>query len=679
MLPAKYLNRLTENSGDDSVTIKLEKRGFGVKLMHGLLAACTISFGLAIAPTANAKPRLRQIFTDHAVLQRDRAVEIWGTADPLEHIIIAIAGQSVETDADAGGNWRTQLAPMKAGGPFTLSVANKSGETQQLNDIVIGDVFLCSGQSNMEMQVKASMNADAEIKQAHNTNIRMYTVARASAPTPLEELKFAGSWKNATPENVGEFSAACFFFAREVQPQINVPIGLINASWGGSAIEAWIGADGLTAAGHGTEIALLDSYTKDEQRAQRQFGAGWESYWEKNFADAGRPWADKGTAGWTPVPLPMRDWKKWGDADLAQLNGMLWYRHSFTLTPEQAKQGATLHLGAIDEIDMTWVNGKPLAQSFGWGENRDYAVPVNMLRAGHNDIVTNIYSGWDMGGMFGPAEAIRLEMKDGRTVALGDGWTYKKVPKGAGDPPRAPWLAIGGLTNIGNAMIAPLAPYGLRGALWYQGESNAGNAKPYRSLLTALMADWRLKFQNPDMPFMVVQLPNFGQPVIAPARSGWADLREAQRLAVHDDKAAGLTVTIDAGQADELHPPNKQLIGKRLARLARNLVYRENVTASGPVPLRATRADKSIIVSFGSIDGLLVSRSAASAGGFEVCGADQPTCTFVDGHIDGDRVLLAVADPSQVQRIRHCWGDAPLCNLYDTGGLPAGPFEIEVE
>lgn len=647
-------------------------------VLRGLMAAFISVLALVTGTAAVAKPQLNEIFTDNAVMQRDRLIEIWGTASPLEKLTISIADQSVVTSVDAQGKWRVQLLPMKAGGPHQLTVKNGLGEKQILNDVLIGDVFLCSGQSNMEMQVQASMNADGEIRRASSPDIRLYNVPRASAPEPLARLGTAGSWKPATPENVGEFSAVCFYFARELQPHVGVPIGLINSAWGGSAIEAWLGADALAASDRGDEIALLKTFKQDEKTAQIKFGKRWEAWWTRSFANAGQPWLDKSKTGWEPVPTPMRDWKKWGNADLVQLNGMVWYRKSFTLTPAQAKQGALLHLGAIDEIDMTWINGVPLAQSFGWGANRDYSVPAGMLRAGRNEVVINIYSGWDAGGMYGPADAIRLEMKDGSSLALGDGWSFQKTPKDAEAPPRAPWLAIGGITTIGNAMIAPLAPYGLRGALWYQGESNAGNAKAYRPLLAALMGDWRTKFQNPEMPFMVVQLPNFGQPVTAPVNSDWSDFRETQRLAVLDDKAAGLAVTIDAGENDDIHPPNKQIVGQRLARLARRLVYQQDVTPNGPVPMRAVRTGRGIELTFGGIEGRLIARSGTSPIAFETCGVDQPSCRFADAVIESNIVVLRAPDPAAIMRVRYCWGDAPVCNLYDAAGSPAGPFEMAV-
>jgi sialate O-acetylesterase len=649
-----------------------------VRCFQHAMSAAALSWFLAACPVF-AKPTLHDIFTDSAVLQQGRPVEIWGGAAPSEQVTVQIADKTLRITSGSDGKWRAVLPPMKAGGPYTLSVINAAGDGQQLKDILFGDVFLCSGQSNMEMQVKASMSADGEIRRANLPEIRMYTVARASAPQPQTKLTQAATWKTATSENVGDFSASCYYFARELQPHAGVPIGLISTSWGGSTIEAWLGADALTKLGRADDIALLSKYSKDEKAAQSQFGKSWEAWWTRSFVASGQPWADKKEDGWSPVPTPMRDWKKWGDADLAQLNGMVWYRKSFDLTAEQAAQGNMLHLGAIDEIDMTWVNGKPLAHSFGWGANRDYAFPAGMLRAGRNEIVTNIYSGWDMGGMFGPADAVRLDIKGANSVALGDGWTFKKAPKGAGDPPRAPWLAIGGLTNIGNAMIAPLAPYGLRGAIWYQGESNAGDAKSYRAQLPALMNGWRTQFAHPDLPVMVVQLPNFGQPVTAPVNSEWSDLREAQRLAVRDDKLAGLAVIIDAGENDDIHPPNKQIVGQRLARLARHLVYKHNVTPNGPVPVSAERIEGGVNITFAGIDGRMIARSGSAPIAFEVCGSDLASCRFADATIKGSDVILRVADATAITRVRYCWGDAPICNLYDSAGLPAGPFEMAVQ
>jgi len=247
-----------------------------------------------------------------------------------------------------------------------------------------------------------------------------------------------------------------------------------------------------------------------------------------------------------------------------------------------------------------------------------------------------------------------------------------------GFPPRAPWQSVGGLTSIYNAMIAPLGSYGLRGVLWYQGESNADEAAQYQALLAALMADWRRQF-SADLPYLIVELPNFGATPAAPSASGWANLREAQRRAVMNDAHAALAVTIDVGDAHELHPPDKQSVGTRLARAARHLIYGESVTASGPVPRAAMRDGARVVVGFDGVDGALVAYSSNRPIAFELCGAEQSSCRFVDAALESDRVLLDAGAITNDTRVRFCWGDAPICNLYDQSGLPAGPFEIAIK
>jgi sialate O-acetylesterase len=286
-------------------------------------------------------------------------------------------------------------------------------------------------------------------------------------------------------------------------------------------------------------------------------------------------------------------------------------------------------------------------------------------------------STWDAAGMYGPPEHMGLHFADGGSVPLGGDWRYQFVPESMGYPPRAPWESVGGLSSIYNAMIAPLAPFGLRGVLWYQGESNAGDADRYQALLAGLMADWRSAFAG-ELPFLIVELPNFGAPNALPADSDWARLREAQRRAVAADGHAALAVTIDLGIPRELHPPDKQPVGDRLARAARRLVYGESVPASGPTVRAARREQNAVVVSFDPVDGALLTYSAARPMGFELCAETQASCRFADGAVRGDQVVLDAAGMAAT-RVRFCWGAAPLCNLYDKAGLPAGPFEIPID
>jgi sialate O-acetylesterase len=642
--------------------------------LGALLGAAT----LTPAPAAADAPLLDAMFQDHAVLQRDRPIAVWGHAGADAQLTITFNGKSVRAAADRAGAWRAMLPATPAGGPYTVSVRARSGAAQTITDVLVGDVFLCSGQSNMELPVRASLRADAEIAQSANDRIRLFTVAHAASATPLSDFTEPASWAAAGPDTVGSFSAACYYFARELQHAVDVPIGLIHASWGGSAIAPWISAQGLRAAGGFDQyLDLLSLYAHDRHSAYARMGALWEAWWRSAAPNAGEPWAPGASGDWRALPEPMRDWKTWGVPETANLNGMVWFTRVVTLSAAQAAQAARLSLGAIDEVDQTWVNGEPIANSFGWGAERSYDVPAGVLHAGENTIVVNVLSTWDMGGMYGPPEHMQLAFANGEAAPLGGDWRYQLAPAGIGYPPRAPWESIGGLTTLYNGMIAPIGAYGVRAVAWYQGESNTGDASSYQSQLAALMSSWRRQF-GAATPFLIVQLPNFGPAPIAPAASGWADVREAERRAVAADAHAGLVVTIDIGDRNELHPQNKQAVGRRLARAARHVVYGEDISPSGPQPVRARRDGADIVVSFTGVDGALVAYSARGPMAFELCGAAQDTCRYAEATIRGDDVVIS-DDGRAATRVRHCWGDGPVCNLYDGAGMPAGPFELAIE
>ena len=453
----------------------------------------------------------------------------------------------------------------------------------------------------------------------------------------------------------------------------------MNASWGGTAIEPWTGESGLRPVGGlDARLDLLQLFARDEDAANQGLGRMWEDWWRQHGAAAGEPWKPEAAGPWTDVP-ELRNWKTWGVPELASHDGMVWFRRAFRLTPEQAARPANLSLGGIDEVDQTWVNGRVIRNTFGWGTRRTYRLPAGTLRAGDNVVVVNVLSTWDAGGMTGPPDALALTFDDGTAVPLAGEWRYRAVPLSAGRPPRAPWETIAGLTTLYNGMIAPMGPYGIRGAVWYQGETNADDPAGYEKLLGGLMASWRSQF-GADLPFLVVQLPNFGAVPTAPVESNWADLRESQRRAVAADGRAGLAVTIDIGERDDIHPANKQDVGRRLARAARHVIYGEAIAPSGPVPLSASRESTAVVVTFGDVERTLVSYSSSQAFGFELCGAGPGTCRFVSGEVDGARVVIPVPptpDWTPV-RVRFCWGPSPICNLTDGSGLPVGPFQIPI-
>lgn len=652
--------------------MKIMKIAFCIVLS---LIGFTAAAGLSAAPTQPPQRLLHEIFQDHAVLQRDRPIAVWGQSRAGDEISISFAGKAARVRASAQGRWHAELPALPAGGPYVLTVQAASGASQSITDVLVGDVYLCSGQSNMELPVANSLDAAREIAVSKKDTIRLLTVAHASAPEPLRHFQAPVAWIAAAPDSVRDFSAACYFFARELQKSVAVPLGLIHASWGGSRIEPWISDAGLrSVGGFDARLDLLRLYARDKTAGDEAEGERWERWWRTRSPTA--PWKESGS-DWRQAPEPMRDWKTWGVPELARHDGMVWFRRNVTLSAQQAAGTSTVSLGAIDEVDQTWVNGRPIGNSFGYGTERTYQLPAGVLRAGENSIVVNVLSTWDAGGMYGPPDHMALRFADGSAVPLGGEWHYQFVPASYGYPPRAPWESVGGLSSLYNGMIAPIAPYGLRGALWYQGESNTGDAASYQALLSALMRDWRHQLRA-ELPLLIVELPNFGKPAVAPGASDWASLREAQRRAVLEDAHAALAVTIDVGEPRALHPPNKQAVGERLARAARHLIYGASLSASDPVPAAAKRDGREVAVSFDGVDGALVTLSSQRAIGFELCGAEQSSCRFVDARVEPTRVLLNGSENPGATRVRFCWADAPLCNLYDRSGVPAGPFEIPI-
>jgi sialate O-acetylesterase len=651
--------------------------------MRRALAASLAALWLApaVAPAAATSPPrlLADLFQDHVVLQRDRPVEVWGRADPGVSVTVTLAGQSVTAAAAADGRWRVQLPAMPAGGPHRLSAHTDAGAEQQVQDVLLGDVWLCSGQSNMVLQVHRALDSRAEIEGASDSAIRMLTVPNETSLVPLDALPGAAAWQRTTPETVPDFSAACYFFARELRKVVKVPMGLINASWGGSAISSWMDEQALRELGGQEEgLALLAERRADPERAEARWGELWERWWRARSGDApgAEPWNAPPGPQWKAVPA-FTPWESWTGEGLDEFNGMVWYRTDARLTAAQAAQATTLHLAGIEDVDQTFVNGRPVGNTSAPGRAREYRLPAGSLRAGANSIVVNVLDTYGTGGVSGPPESRSLRFADGSVLRLDGAWLYRPSPVSMGLPPRTPWEATGGLTTIGNAMIAPLGHFGLRGVLWYQGESDTTQADSYAARLSALMRDWRRRFGD-SLPFLVVQISAWGPASARPTDSAAAALREAQRRAVEADRNAALAVTIDIGERTDIHPANKQEVARRLARAARHLIYGEPGAPSGPRPVFATRTADGVVVRFRDVDASLVAYSAVGPIAFELCDTGATHCRFARAVIDGDTVRLD-ASGGPAAHVRYCWADSPVCNLYDASGLPAGPFELPVE
>jgi sialate O-acetylesterase len=624
------------------------------------------------ASAASAAPVLHPLFSDHAVLQRGRPIAIWGTADPGEKVSVTLAGASRTATAATSGAWRVDLPAMAAGGPYRLEATGTGGAKAAAEDVLVGDVWLCSGQSNMELPLTRVLNNDSEVAGANDPELRILTVPKRTAVSPDSDFGGRVAWSAVTPQSTAGFSAACYFMARDLRKSEKVPIGAINASWGGTAIRSWLDEIASRAVG-GDDAALLDLYRRDPLAANRRFGERWQAWWRG--AARGEPWREPSSLAWKPMPK-IGYWETWGDPAFANFNGMVWARETVTLTAGEAARAETLSLGIIDEIDETWVNGVPVGNSFGWDAPRDYRLPKGLLHAGANMILVNLFDAYGYGGFQGPDEKLRLGLADGASKPLGEGWDYSVAPAGLGDPPRPPWDAAAGLSLIYDGMIAPLGAYGLKGVAWYQGEADAGAPAGYAAKLGAMMAGWRRQFEAPALPFLIVSLANYGAPQLRPQASGWAEVREAQREAVAADRHAALVVAMDLGDRLDIHPANKQEVGRRLARAARAVAYGSNVPP-GPEVAGAQRGPNGILLSFRGVNGALHSWSAARVAALELCADTQETCRYADAVAEGSTVRI-VDDGKPATRIRYGWGEAPVTNLYDEAPLPVGPFEVPI-
>jgi sialate O-acetylesterase len=635
--------------------------------------------GALFAGVASAAPLLHDLFQDHVVLQRDKAINVWGRATPGESLTVALAGASSQTQADSSGQWRLSLPSMSAGGPYQLSVSAASGEKQTVEDVMVGDVWLCSGQSNMVLQVHRALDSRSEILNSTNDSIRMLTVPLASNAAPQYGFASPVKWLKASPTTVPEFSALCLYMARELQKKDKVAMGLIASAWGGSKIQSWMSASALRSlSGYERGLDALAQSSKDSAAGASAWGAIWEPWWRERTKDKSgtEPWSAKPSGDWKVAPIERGYWEDWGIPELAKYDGMLWYRTNVTLTKAQAAQKATLAVGRVDESDQVWVNGRVVGAA-GPGTERSYELPQKVLRAGDNSIVLTVLDTYMSGGLPGPVESRAIRFADGSSVVLNNQWRYLLPPPNAAFPPRAPWEAVAGLGVINNGMIAPLSNLSLRGIAWYQGESNTDEADQYQTLLKHFMADWRKQF-GADMPIFIVQLAGYGAASTQPVDSWWAKLREAQRLAVKEDANAGLAITVDLGERTDVHPANKQEVARRLARAVRHVIYKDAAPPSGPVPVSARRESDSVSVEFTDVTGRLVAYSAARPIGFETCGAVANSCEFAEATIQGQRVVLKSPNAGSATRVRYCWADSPVCTLYDEVPLPAGPFQVEV-
>ena len=640
--------------------------------MRLLLAALT----LALAVPVQAQLRLPLVLSDGAVLQRDHDVPVWGWATPGADVTVRLGDARATTEAGADGRWRVELPEMAAGGPHILTVAS-AGETATASDIMIGDVWVLSGQSNMEWPVRAANNAEAEIAAADDSAIRHFFVPHTFAETPQDELA-GGSWAVASPETVGDFSAIGYFFAREIRPEIGVPVGLLHTSWGGSRIEPWMSPamlgydDGDTEAVFAAERAREDAIREGlleilggEFPTEDAGMAGGEPVWASPTLD---------DADWDTITAP----GVWEEQGYPGLDGSAWYRKTVML-PADALGAATLHLGMIDDGDTAWINGVEVGQTpNAYNEERHYAVPEGVLREGPNVVAVRVVDFQSGGGIYGDPAALSIETASGERYPLAGDWQFRVgvVQIGAGgNMNQIP-------TVLWNQMVYPLTVQPVAGVLWYQGESNAGSdeeAEVYADLFQSMIEGWRDAWDDDDLPFFWVQLANFMAAPTGPGDAGtWSTLRGSQSAALDLDHTAE-AVIYDVGDPDDIHPRDKQTVGHRLALAARALVYGDDdLVYSGPRVEDIDVDDGRVEVTFDHTGGGLATRDGLPLGGFALADADG-RWHWADAEIDGDRVLVWSDAAPEPTAVRYAWANNPdTATLTNAEGLPAAPFSEDL-
>jgi sialate O-acetylesterase len=626
------------------------------------------------ATAANATVTPNPLFSDHAVLQQGTPVPIWGTAAPGEGVTVEMAGHSVHATATQEGKWMLRLPALQAGGPFTLTI---TGENKiVLSDILVGEVWLAGGQSNMERPLgpRAGQPPIAHWKQevaaAKYPSIRQFGVAQKQSFTPVETVE--GHWEVCSPDTVTGFTAVGYFFARDLYRARGVPIGLIHSSWGGTPAEAWTSMAGLRGLPDFAQTPeQIKQLVTDLKGTRDRFQAQMETWFAKNDSGSGEGrW-------WYAPPLDTSTWKSmtlptlWENAGEPDLNGVVWFRKVFEVPAGADGTAAELDLGMVDDSDTTWVNGVRVGFTFGYNLPRRYVVPAGVLEPGRNVVAVRVLDTGGGGGIWGDRNP-RLVWKgrSGATdVDLGGPWQYR-VGMNLRDGPWPPSGLLGDNgtpTVLWNGMIAPLVPYALRGVIWYQGEANVQRELQYRTLFPALIADWRRAWGNDNLPFLFVQ--------IAPHRDMTPELREAQLLTWQHTPGTAMVVTTDCGDANDIHPARKQPVGARLALAARALAYGETVEYSGPTFAAMTIAGRKALLRFTHVDGGLVARGARLEG-FTVAGPDKvffPAWAELRGRTV---VVTSRAVPNPVA-VRYGWANVPTGNLFNKVGLPASPFRTD--
>ena len=616
-----------------------------------------------------------KLYNNHMVIQRNEAINVWGTSKINESVLIQFNNKTYKTKVDLNGDWLVNLPKMKEGGPFEMTI--KSGNnTIQLNDILIGDVWICSGQSNMEWPLAQTENAPTEIAQVSDLNIRHFKIPKSYAETPEKNLP-GGVWQVASPQTVGDFTAVGYYFAKNLREQHNdVPIGLINTSWGGSRIEPWMNAKALNI--ENPERHLEAKKKKENDKFEKMMIGLKKQFPYLTKEDAGTV---NGEPIWAVTDLDESDWISidvpglWESLGYEDFDGIGWYRTSFELTAAQTKTSITLSLGMVDDSDYVWINGQKVGETIQqYSVKRIYTIDSKFLVEGNNSLTVKVDDTGGGGGIYGDKDDLFIETANNQ-ISLAKKWKFKI---GSYITP------IKGVNQVAmmlyNKMIYPLLNFPIKGAIWYQGESNASSfeeATIYADLFPAMITQWRKDWNIGDFPFLWVQLANFMQPQEPSIESNWALLRASQSSTLKLPNTAQ-AVIIDIGEADNIHPKNKKDVGYRLSLGARKIAYNETVVCSGPTYQSQEIFTNKITINFENLgSGLETADKSNKVKGFAIAGEDM-NFVWAKAVIKDNKVIVWNEEIEKPLFVRYAWADNPAdANLYNIEGLPATPFRTD--
>lgn len=628
-----------------------------------------------VLTSAQAQVRLPRIFSDHMVIQQKQPVRIWGWASPGEKVSVTLNDQKASVKTYKDGKWILTLPAQQAGGPFSLLVTGKN--KIELKDVMVGEVWLCSGQSNMAFELKNSKFANAEIATSENVKVRHFKVPNRMSAIPADDFQ-GGAWQLSSPETSGEFSAVAYYYAKKLSETLNVTVGIINASWGGTFIEGWMSYEALHSLPEYSEYHQLtpgeleDWFVSTEKKYDNLYqslGINDRNNIREDSAEWRNPAFDD--SKWPTVKLPQR----FDYSLLPRFDGTVWFRREIFIPEEIARKGINVQLGRVDDYDITYINGRKVGSTMGVNRARSYAVDPSVLKSGKNLIAIRVHDYWERGGFLDSGETFKITSGNWTQTLAGD-WKMtigKQTFMWIRTPNAHPNLLF-------NGMLSPILPYTFKGAIWYQGENNVLFAKQYRQVLPELIKDWRKNFTNGEFPFYLVQLPNINSINSYSQHGGsdWAELRESQ-LAALQLPNTGMAITIDLGDSTDVHPTDKTQVASRLALLTLKNTYRQNLgeVASPLANEIQFQGEKAIILFRNSGSGLVARDRYGYLRGFELAGADQKFC-FAQARIEGDKVIVSSPKVPVPVAVRYAWSSNPSdANLYNVEGLPASPFRSD--